>query len=63
MTKEDLLRVFNRLLVIYDPETALKWLQGTNAHLGNRRPIDVLADGDYQAVHAAIDVEMGGGYA
>ncbi len=60
MTKEDLLYVLNRLLVIYEPQTALNWLLGTNAHLGDRRPVDVLAEGDYQKVHAAIDAEIGG---
>lgn len=63
MTKEDLTYVFQRLLVIYEPQTALKWLVGINVHLGNRRPVDVLIEGNFNLVHAAIDAGIGGSYA
>src|SRR5438093_1797416 len=42
--------VLSRLLDLYHPETALKWLEGFNAHLRNRRPIDVLATGHVEDV-------------
>ena len=63
MTKEDLLYVFQRLLVIYEPKTAISWLLGKNTHLGDRQPIEVLSEGDYQAVHRAIDADIAGSYA
>jgi uncharacterized protein (DUF2384 family) len=55
--------VLARLLDDFDRETALKWLQGVNAHLGNRRPIDLLAAGRATDVVAAIEAEESGSYA
>ena len=49
--------VLGRLLDIYERETALKWLQGFNAHLGNRRPIDMLGAGRVAEVLEAIAAE------
>jgi hypothetical protein len=52
-----------RLLRLYDRETALHWLEGWNAHLGDRRPIDLLTAGRLPEVLAAVDAEESGGYA
>jgi transcriptional regulator with XRE-family HTH domain len=43
--------------------TAIKWLTGVNAHLGNRRPIDLLADHRVAEVVAAIEQEQNDSYA
>jgi len=55
--------VLSRLLAIYERETAMKWLRGFNAHIGNRRPIDLLAQGRIEDVLAAIQAEEGLAYA
>lgn len=46
-----------------DDRSIPKWLAGTNAHLGNRRPIDVLTNGRLSEVVAAIEAEKSGAYA
>jgi transcriptional regulator with XRE-family HTH domain len=40
-----------------------KWLNGFNAHLGNRRPIDVIRIGRLSEVIAAIEAEKSGAFA
>lgn len=55
--------VLSRLLGTWKRETALKWLQGFNAHLGDRRPIDLLASGRVAEVIEAIESEETGAYA
>ncbi len=55
--------VLARLVAIYDRSTALKWLQGFNAHLGDRRPIDLLALGRVAEVLRAVDAEEAETYA
>lgn len=52
-----------RLLDLYDRSTALKWLHGFNAHLGHRRPIDLLAAGRVADVLRAIEAEETASYA
>jgi transcriptional regulator with XRE-family HTH domain len=52
-----------RLLQTLHRETAVSWLYGLNAHLGDRRPIDLLADGRVSEVLAAIEAEETGAYA
>jgi hypothetical protein len=55
--------VLSRLLhTVYLP-TARKWLTGINAHLGNRRPIDLLAHDRVSEVLAAIEQFELGSYA
>src|SRR5205807_6506720 len=49
--------VLGRLLDLYDRDTAVEWLQGVNAHLGNRRPIDLLGAGRVAEVLEAIEAE------
>ena len=45
------------------PSSIRKWLNGTNAHLGDRRPIAVLRSGMLSDVIAAIEAEKSGAYA
>lgn len=52
-----------RLLRLYDRESALRWLEGFNAVLGNRRPIDLLARGRLSEVLEAIDADEIGSFA
>jgi hypothetical protein len=40
-----------------------KWLRGLNAHLGERRPIDVIRQGRLSEVVAAIEAEKAGAFA
>jgi transcriptional regulator with XRE-family HTH domain len=62
--KLDLLEVAMSLLLrLYEPSTAEKWLFGINAHLRNRRPIDVIRQGGTMDVLAAIQQERAGSYA
>jgi uncharacterized protein (DUF2384 family) len=52
-----------RLLRIYDPPTARAFLEGTNAALGNRRPMDLLSRGRVREVLDLIDSEEAGSFA
>jgi transcriptional regulator with XRE-family HTH domain len=45
------------------PASIPKWLNGVNAHLGNRRPVAVLRDGGLSEVVAAIEAEKAGAFA
>lgn len=55
--------VLARLLRLYERETALRWLQGANPHLGDRRPEDLLMKGRISEVLGAIDADESGAYA
>lgn len=55
--------VLGRLLRTFKPATAVKFLLGINAHLGNRRPIDLLMQGRVADVVAAIEQDELGSYA
>jgi hypothetical protein len=44
-------------------DSALKWLNGENLHLNNRRPIDVLKDNRINDILLAIDMYETGSYA
>jgi hypothetical protein len=55
--------VVSRLLQHFHPETARKWLFGMNAHLGNRRPIDLIGQNRVAEVIAAIEQDELGAYA
>lgn len=55
--------VLSRLLRSYRRETALKWLTGFNAQLGDARPIDLLARGRTWEVIRAIEADETGAYA
>lgn len=45
-----------------DERSIPKWLYGTNAHLGDRRPVDVLVSGRLSEVIAAIEAEKSGAF-
>lgn len=45
-----------------EPESIPDWLLGVNAHLGNRRPVDVILEGKLSHVVAAIEAERSGAY-
>ena len=46
-----------------DVSSIPKWLRGLNAHLGDRRPIDVIRQGRLSEVIAAIEAEKAGAFA
>lgn len=46
-----------------ETESIPKWLRGINAHLGNRRPLDVLREGRLSEVIRAIEAEREGAFA
>ena len=52
-----------QLLRIYQPETAMKWLLGINAHLRNARPVDLIRKGHIADVLSAIQQDSAGSYA
>lgn len=60
---ESLEFILSRLLQRYELGTALKWLRGTNAHLGDRRPVDLLARGRVAEVLLALEAHETGAYA
>ena len=55
--------IVSRLVDVFDPTTAGKWLRGFNAHLGDRRPIDLLARGRVAEVLAALEQDDLGSFA
>jgi hypothetical protein len=55
--------IVTTLLAIYEPEAVGGWLHGSNPHLGDRRPLDVLAEGDVSAVMAAVQAARTGAFA
>lgn len=46
-----------------EPSSIAKWLNGFNAHLSDRRPIDLLRQGNLSDVVAAIEALKSGSYA
>ena len=57
------LHTIERLLTLFEPSTAGKFLTGNNAHLHHARPVDLLARGRVAEVLEAIQLEEGLGYA
>lgn len=47
--------ILSRLLDQMPQTTARKWLEGINAHLGNRRPVDLIANQRVAEVVAAVE--------
>ncbi|HUF51912.1 MAG TPA: hypothetical protein VMN60_13900 [Longimicrobiales bacterium] len=45
------------------PSSIPKWLMGVNAHLGDRRPVDLIRQGNLSEVIAAIEALKSGSYA
>lgn len=60
---EELEFVLARLSQTFNPSTARKWLAGMNARLGNRRPLDLIAQNRIAEVIAAIEQDDPGSYA
>lgn len=50
------------LLAIYEPPAVAGWLRGNNPHLADRRPLDVLAEGDLASVMVAVQAARTGVY-
>ena len=46
-----------------EPTSIQKWLMGTNAHLNDRRPVDLLRHGNLSEVIGAIEALRSGAYA
>lgn len=55
--------VVTALLSVYEPAAISGWLHGTNPHLYDRRPLDVLAEGDVAAVMRAVQSARAGVFA
>lgn len=55
--------VVTALLAVYEPPAVAGWLAGANPHLNDRRPLDVLAEGDVAAVMGAVQAARTGAFA
>jgi hypothetical protein len=55
--------IWTRLLTRLKAPTAQKWLHGTNAHLGNQRPVDLIKQHRIAEVAQAIEQLETGAYA
>jgi hypothetical protein len=55
--------IVTTLLAIYEPAAVSGWLHGSNPHLSDRRPLDVLAEGDVTAVMGAVQAARTGAFA
>jgi hypothetical protein len=55
--------VLNRAFQVFAPDTAVRWLLGSEPFLGGSRPIDFLAVHGAGAVIEALDCTDAGGYA
>jgi uncharacterized protein (DUF2384 family) len=55
--------VVTALLSIYEPAAVSGWMHGSNPHLGGRRPLDVLAEGNVASVMAAVQAARTGVFA
>lgn len=60
---ENLDAAIAKLRLFLDESVIPEWLRGTNAHLDDRRPIDVLRRGRLSEVIAAIEAERAGAFA
>ena len=55
--------VIELLATHLEPDSIARWLRGVNAHLDNRRPLDLLRQGKLSTVIAAIEAMKSGSYA
>lgn len=55
--------IVTALISVYEPEAISGWLHGSNSHLADRRPLDVLAEGDVAAVMSAVQAARTGVFA
>lgn len=49
--------ILRKLYSVLEPEAATEWLHGINAHLSNQKPIDLIRQGRFSEVLAAIEQE------
>ena len=47
--------IWVKLMTIFKPATAMKWLLGINAHLSNHRPLELIQQGRIAEVLAALE--------
>jgi len=59
----DLDHVLSRALLLWEPETAVVWLESANGYLDHARPIDVLMTRGSSEVLDALDAALSGAYA
>ena len=55
--------VLARLSERFPRQTALRWLEGVNPHLNDRRPVDLLRSGRIAEVLEAVEAELAEAYA
>ena len=55
--------VMSQLLRVYSADAAEHWLEGSNPHLGDRRPIDLIRRGQSRELIDAIAAERAGSFA
>jgi uncharacterized protein (DUF2384 family) len=55
--------VVSRLLQVFEPDTARRWLTSANAHVGHRRPVDLIVANRVAEVIAAIEQADTGAFA
>ena len=55
--------VWSNVRRLYEPDAARAWLFGLNAHLGDRRPIDVIRAGRVEELMRAIRAERAESFA
>lgn len=51
----DLTYLITQLADVYTPDGVEVWLHGRNRHLDGQRPIDLLADGDFDQVRREVE--------
>jgi len=59
----DLDHVLSRALLLWEPKTAVTWLESPNGYLDRARPIDVLMTRGSSEVLDALDAALSGAYA
>lgn len=59
----DLDHVLSRALLLWEPETAVIWMESPNGFLDHARPIDVLVTRGSGEVIDALDAALSGAYA
>ena len=55
--------VVTALLSFLEPDAVAGWMHGSNPHLQNRRPVDVLERGDLATVMMAVQAARTGAFA
>jgi len=59
----DLDHALSRALLLWEPKTAVTWLESPNGYLDRARPIDVLMTRGSSEVLDALDAALSGAYA